>query len=180
MVGLEMYQLSRDAYQKAVTLLPNDADWHYGFADLFCWNAGYNNFLVNSETEAWTECIEQVQQVLNLNPNHEKTKELIEFYGGFEGMIDFNGTQPDYLILTPQPTATVVPTEKPIQATETFTAMASPTAQVTKTEAPEIVIVNTPTSIPAKTETESKMPILFGGAILLLIAVLLVVKFKKA
>jgi hypothetical protein len=105
---------------------------------------------------------------------------LIEYYGGFDGMIDFSGSQPDYLILTPQPTVTVVPPEKPIQPTETLTAMASPTVQVTKTEMPEMANVSTPTSIPAKTEAESKTPIFIGGAILLLIAVILVVKFKKA
>ena len=64
-----MYRLSRDAYQKAITLLPNDADWHFGFAQLLCWNAEWNNFLVDSHTEAWKACVGQIQQVLNLNPN---------------------------------------------------------------------------------------------------------------
>jgi cytochrome c-type biogenesis protein CcmH/NrfG len=32
--GLKMLQLSEEAYQRAVSLLPNDADWHYGYADL--------------------------------------------------------------------------------------------------------------------------------------------------
>jgi len=161
----EGYQLSKEAYEKAIALLPNDADWEN---------------IVGSNREAWIDCVEQVQQVLDLNPNHEMMKEMIEYYGGFDGMIDFSGSQPDYLILTPQPTATVVPTEISIQATATLTAIPSPTIQVTKTENLSSVTTSTPTSMPIRAQTESNMPIFIGGAILLLVTVFLVVKFKKA
>jgi len=32
----ELFNLSSNAYKNAVDLLPNNADWHYGFADLLC------------------------------------------------------------------------------------------------------------------------------------------------
>ncbi len=176
--SVEGYQLSKEAYEKAIALLPNDADWHYGYADLLCWNADWEN-IVGSNTEAWIDCVEQVQQVLNLNPNHEMMKEMIEYYGGFDGMIDFSGSQPDYLILTLQPTAIEVPTEVSVQATATLTAMPTPTVQVTKTETLESVTASTPTSMPIQAQTKSNVPILIGGAILLLVSVFLVVKFKK-
>lgn len=177
--GQEMYQLSKEAYQKAVTLLPNDVDWHYGFADLLCRNAGYNNFLVNSATAAWVECVQQIQQVLNLNPNHESTKEMIEYYGNFDGMIDFSDPQPNYLILTPQPTATVVSTQAPIQPTATLTATASPLIQVTKTKKTQLEITNTPTSTTNLTKTKTNTPILIGSAILLFIVSFIVIRSRK-
>lgn len=33
-VGREMFQLSREAYEKCLTLLPDDSLWHFGCADL--------------------------------------------------------------------------------------------------------------------------------------------------
>jgi hypothetical protein len=35
--GQQMYAWSVEAYQQAVTLLPNDADWHYGYAELLAY-----------------------------------------------------------------------------------------------------------------------------------------------
>lgn len=67
-VGKELYQLSKNAYRKAVSLLPNDADLQYDYADLLCWNAECNNFFVDSEVEAWRECVAQYQQVYDLDP----------------------------------------------------------------------------------------------------------------
>jgi tetratricopeptide (TPR) repeat protein len=32
--GIELYALSKDAYEKCLALLPNDPLWHYGYADL--------------------------------------------------------------------------------------------------------------------------------------------------
>jgi len=179
--GQEMYQLSKDAYQKTVTLLPNDADWHYGFADLLCWNAGYNNFLVDSETKAWIECVERVQQVLDLNPNHEKTKELIEYYGEFDGMIDFSGSQPDYIILTPKPTTASISTEKPneVKVMATATDML-PTAQAIQTPVATMAIAVTSTPVLVQAPNRSSPVTYISGVILLVVVLLIVVKFRKA
>jgi hypothetical protein len=177
----EMYRLSKDAYQKAITLLPNDADWHYGFADLLCENAGYNNFLVNSETEAWIECVEQVQQVLTLNPNHEKTRELIEDYGRLEGMIDFSGPQPDYLILTPKPTTTeLAPTEKSSEFQITATGIEMlPTPQDTKIPAVTMTVAVASTPAPVEASSGSTVVIYLVGVILFVVALFIVVRIRK-
>jgi hypothetical protein len=37
--GLELYELSVEAYETAVALLPEDALWHAGFADLLATHA---------------------------------------------------------------------------------------------------------------------------------------------
>jgi hypothetical protein len=179
--GQEMYRLSKDAYRKAVTLLTHDADWHYGFADLLCWNAGYNNFLVNSDTEAWVECVEQIQQVLDISPNHEKTKEMIEYYGGFDDMIDFSGSQPDYIILTPKPTTVSISTEKPheVKVTSTATGML-PTLQATKTPIASTAVIITSTPALDQTPNRSNVVVYISGVILLVVALITVVKFRKA
>ena len=179
--GQEMYRLSKEAYQKAVTLLPNDADWHYGFADLLCWNAGYNNYLVNSETEAWIECVEQVQQVLRLNPNHELTWDLILRYGEFEGMIDFSGSQADYLILTPKPTTALIPTKKPSESRITATATTMlPTLQATIPPAATITVAITSMPVLVETPNRSNVVIYLGAVILLFATVLMFVRSRKA
>jgi hypothetical protein len=43
--AIERYHLSKEAYEKAIALQPNDADWHYGYADLLCWNADWENIV---------------------------------------------------------------------------------------------------------------------------------------
>lgn len=188
--AMERYRLSKEAYEKATALLPNDVDWQYGFAELLCGNAGWgNDFLVNSNTEAWIACVEQIKRVLDLSPNHARTKKLIEDFR-INRMIDFSGGKPDYLFLTEQPSESPTPTEEPDQATMTPTIKASPTIQETKTETPELTTTNTPmtntlttstpTASPSQVQTEPSMSIFIGGAILLVIAVLLSIKFRKA
>ena len=159
--------------------MPNDADWHYGLAELLCWNAEWNNYLVNSNTEAWVACVEQIQQILDLNPNHEKTKELIEYYLGFDGMIDFSGSQPDYLILTAQPTTTLTPTETSKAPKTTATVLPMSAIQDTRTAPAIISIISTSTPVIVQTPRNSNVLYYFGGLILLFVTVFLVIRFKK-
>jgi tetratricopeptide (TPR) repeat protein len=170
--ALERYQLSKEAYEKAVALLPNDADWHFGFAQLLCWNAEWNNLSLDSNTEAWKACVEQIQQVLSLNPNHAGMKELIENTPELTNMIDFSGTQPDYLILTAQPSVTLNPTA-------TTKAIPSPTVQVTKTAIPTIAVTSTLTPILTQVPKESNTFFYIGALVLLFIVGFIVMRFRK-
>lgn len=181
----ERYKLSKEAYEKAITLLPNDADWHYGFADLLCWDAEWGDFSVNSDMEAWIPCVEQIQQVFEINPNHQKMKELMENYPQLNEMIDFSGPQPNYLILTPKPTTTIsTPTEKPIETPiresgkETRIEM-SPTVQATKAPALTEPVAVLPTPVLVEKTDRSNIVIYIGGVILFVIVVFVVVKVKK-
>lgn len=110
--GERMYQLSQEAYQKAVTLLPNDADWHNGFADLLCWNAEWSSIWewADDSITDWRACFAQVKQILDIDPEHEKANRLLQMYahrmayqsnGAEYVLVDLSGLQPDYLILTP-------------------------------------------------------------------------------
>lgn len=180
--GQKMYQRSKEAYQRAVTLLPKDADWHYGFAGLLCWNAEWNNLLVNSNEEAWRECIEQIKATLDINPSHKQTQELIQFFPELNNMIDFSQSPPNYLILTPKPTNTVLPemTSTPVP-TITPTATSLTLAESTETATP------VPTITPASTKALTSLPesgssnlLLYIGAIaILLIATSVFIKFRQ-
>ena len=184
--GVEIYQLSKNAYRKAVSLLPKDADLQYDYADLLCWNAEWNNFFVDSEVDAWRECVVQYQQVYNLEPEYEELNELLQFVEfrddvEMSSIIDFSGSVPDFLILTPQPTETTTPTEKPTQVVAIATITASPTIEITKTAtATTMVDEVTETPVPEKKREESNSLIYFGGAMLLFVAVFVFIKFKKS
>ena len=164
--GDKMYQLSQEAYRKAVTLLPNDADWHYGYADLLCWNAEWNDRFTKDWSEDiaenWRACFEQLKQTLDINPGHEKANELLQWYaelGGGGGsspikLVDLSGPQPDYLILTPQTpqpsvTFTSTPTSLPRRPTSTSTKITTKTPTATKTRR------RTATTTPTPTDTET-------------------------
>jgi tetratricopeptide (TPR) repeat protein len=179
-VGREMYRLSRDAYQQAVTLLPKDADWHYGFADLLCWNAEWNRFLADSDTEAWQACVEQIKQVFDIDPSHKQMKALIQDSDPvFNEMIDFSGAKPNYIILTPKPTTSPAPTVLP---TKTAVITASSTSQIVETTAATETTALTPTSttIPAQGTDQTTGPVYVVAGMLMLVVVLgIAVKFKK-
>src|SRR5262249_52749242 len=63
--GEELYQLSLDAYQKCLTLLPDDALWHAGFAELLAIHA-YSD---KNSAEA-DRANEEINTALQLAPYH--------------------------------------------------------------------------------------------------------------
>lgn len=107
--GQEMYRLSREAYQKAVALLPKDADWHFGYADLVCWRV---EWLPGAPgiAEDHAECVEQIRETLALKPGHTRTLALLEELSTW-GLVDLSGPEPVFPTLTPQPSATPAPSE---------------------------------------------------------------------
>ncbi|MBN2501287.1 MAG: hypothetical protein JXB38_10960, partial [Anaerolineales bacterium] len=172
--GPELYKRSKKAYQNAVELLPNDADWHYGFADLLCRNAEWHDHSV----EGWMACAGELKQALDVNPAHERANELLQKLDTYqEGRIDrtpfvdLSGTQPDFLILTPQPSSTQETVEVQAVATGTFTP-----SPIIVTETPIANITLTPTqnkeqqiSNPESTSySDAKFPFLYLGVALLL------------
>jgi len=63
--GEELYQLSVDAYQKCLALLPNDAVWHAGFAELLAIHADFNKKSADAD-----RANEEINTALQLAPNH--------------------------------------------------------------------------------------------------------------
>lgn len=99
-----LFDLSREAYQKAVKILPDDEDWQYGFAELLCKRA-----MGHDHKENWIACIKPLKRCLDIDPNHEAGNDLIEWIHYQQDsnsvnmrIVELSEPEPDYLILTPQ------------------------------------------------------------------------------
>ena len=138
--GIDLYQLSVEAYEQAVTLLPEDALWHAGFADLLSTYAYWAGFDQDTTEEA-VRALGEIRLALELAPQDPKVLEIAEnisfsFPDGmrFEtGSYDF-----PWLTATPlrptssfttEPTETEAahtPTPEPIEATESNSQTGQP------------------------------------------------------
>ncbi|GEM_PF-648033 len=172
----ELYNLSVEAYTNAVTLLPDDADWHYHFANLLC-----NRAMHASEDtfEIWYPCAEQLNLGLQINPEDEWAHDLLGWFShGWapSKFIRTDGSAVDFVILTPgvtfptdTPTRTRVPaltvwqpnTPTPgepgsaYQIPQQWWADADPTAENTPTTSPSPEPQSTPTHPSAATATST-------------------------
>lgn len=105
----ELFNKSFDAYKKAIAFLPNDPDWHYGFADLVCAYSQQNFDLEDEKTlEFWTVCLTEIKKSLELDPDHQEANNLLdgieyiqEVYDFSRQLVDLSGSSPDFLLLTP-------------------------------------------------------------------------------
>lgn len=167
----EIYTLSYKAFQRALELMPDNADWQFGLAKLFCGQ-------LNSGLEFYISCAQQLKLALDINPYHEGANGLMirldDMYknGGLSmPLFDLSGPQPDFVILTPQPTSTPTATATDIPA--------SPTPLPTAASIPS----STPTQ-QASQSVESGSGfvwvIFLGGALLLAGVVIVVLGRRKA
>lgn len=168
--SLEMFMLSKEAYEKATSLLPNDADWHYGFAELLCWNAEWNNFLINSDIGAWQECAEELKLAITINPSHQEANELLQYLGQISMVELTNPQQPNFLILTAQP---VTFTPSPIQVLTTNTDIPFTPTMIPTKQNQENPIVENPTAL------QSNKKIVLVSFILLVFILGIVIYFRK-
>lgn len=145
--GQELYRLSVEAYEKAVTLLPNDGLWHAGFADLLAIHAYYVSWEGEDATAEALRSMQEIDIALGLAPNDPKVKEIAEkIYFFFPDAVDLLESGYDFLWLTATPLPpppTVVPASEPTRTPEaTSTAPAADTAVPTREAAPN------PTAVP--------------------------------
>jgi tetratricopeptide (TPR) repeat protein len=126
--GLELYQLSEEAYQHALQLLPDDALWHAGYADLLWWN--WRRYYFNDSEEGWDDLfrgLEEIHTAYQLDPDLPYIQDSLSYWTYFpkgaikkvDGEFVFCWlTQTPTLIVTqaPQATATqeIFPTETPV------------------------------------------------------------------
>jgi hypothetical protein len=73
--GLEMLQLSREAYQNCLVILPKDSLWHYGYAELL-WRSYYWQTQINQNPLA--EILLELKTSLDLDPNNQQAKDLLQ------------------------------------------------------------------------------------------------------
>jgi hypothetical protein len=175
----EIYRLSVEAYEKSLDLLPDDALWHAGYADLLGWYGYYAGWEGYDTLPQKLEALEEIKLALELAPGNEQVKQIADVLSFYmdEGMV-WNGSEYDFpwLTATPKPTVTeIIPVEP------------NPTMELVITETPvQAVSPVSPTATdqaakPAET-TEPEKPkrtLPFCGSALLLPAGLLLVALRK-
>jgi len=124
--GLELYPLSLEAYQKAIALLPNDADNYSDYADLL-----YNHYYgtqasgVQTDRSEITLSLQALQHALEIDPNNEKASAVLgEIQKTLPGAIEAQGGKYNFLWLS------VTPTIDTSLATQTSTATATLTPTI--------------------------------------------------
>jgi hypothetical protein len=150
--GDELWKLSVDAYEKCLSLSPNDAQWHAGFAELL-WARAYWDSWIDGEwsdpTPETFRALEEIRIALRLAPNDSVVQDIARAMSGYmpEGMIQ-NGDHYDF------PWLTQTPTLRPPTPTDFPSLTPSAPAQT------EIVSVAqaTSTPLPAATDTPSVTP----------------------
>jgi len=167
--GDELYQLSIDAYEKALTLKPDDALWHAGLADLLAVHAYYEDFAYAEATLDKLRAMQEINRALELAPNDPKVKEIAEkIYFLFIDAVE--QTEDGYIFfwLTATPELPV-PTLSALEPTSTPPATTPPLATAT--------VVPEKEAIPTSTPTTAKNPLC--GSVLFIPLVLIVVAVRK-
>jgi tetratricopeptide (TPR) repeat protein len=146
--GQELYKLSVEAYEKCLSLKPDDAQWHAGFADLLA-NRYYWDRWMSGPTDETFRALNEIHTALRLAPNDPIVREIAQNITYLiEGGITQNGDDFDFPWLTQTPTAPppATPTTAPVDES-TATPLSSPVATDTLQANPTQV---SPTSAPQK------------------------------
>jgi hypothetical protein len=147
--GLSLYMESAAAYEHAVTRLPEDALWHFGFAELL-WNHYVFHVYIPYEHDQseLLRAVGELKASLDLDPDEPRALELAQEVAWLrDGLIDLESDRIDYPLLTATP---VYPTREPTLAIIEVTGIPDPTftplPPPTNTLAPALV---EPTQTPA-------------------------------
>ena len=130
--GGQIYPLSIEAYENAVRLLPDDALWHAGFADLLAIHAYYSQWEGGDFAPEALRSMQEIDIALGLAPKDPKVNEIAEkIYWFFPGGVELLEIGYDFLWLTATPiieTPTDVPPSPPetLQATPELVSTSTP------------------------------------------------------
>jgi hypothetical protein len=117
--GRTLVDLSMDAYQECLELLPKDALWHYGYADLL-WSTYYRDvrFADNADTEGLLpRTLSELQAALALDPDNPQAIDLLKWIeSDVPGAVAIEGTSYTFLALTATP---LLPTPYPMPESAT-------------------------------------------------------------
>lgn len=160
--GREMFELSKSAYEKCLSLLPNDSLWHYGYADLL-WPHYYFDIYTAGKVDTdgiLSVVLTELQTALELDPNNHLARDLL---------LEINVSIPEamsiawgeYIFLgltaTPiPPTPYLPPSATPLPTSEVVTPTQQPAATPTES-APQPT-----TKIPSCCGSAFLLPALFG------------------
>ena len=173
--GQELYQLSVEAYEKCLSLKPDDAQWHAGFAELLANHATWDAWMGNATSEVM-RALKEIHTALDLAPNDPVVREIAlnMTYLIPDGIIRNEAQEFDLPWLTQTPTALPpTPTMIPIES-----STASPLPVATDTPQVEPTRANT-TEPPPTPAPQRSSPICGSAAFLPLMAMLWFVWKKR-
>jgi hypothetical protein len=143
--GPELYELSKQAYEKSIALLPDDALWHAGFAELYLIHYNLTQWVNPSDKSDLVRALDLLKRALEIEPTTPKALEMLEniSYSDPE-YVRLEGDQFIFLYLTATPVPpTELPSETPAPSATpvdtvmpTATPVASPTATMRPTATP--------------------------------------------
>lgn len=161
--GVELYRLSKEAYERCLALLPDDPLWHYGYAELL-WARYY--FGVHSSSHVDTEgllpaALNSLQTALTLNPNLQEAKDLLTFISYQVPDVVQKNDDGSFTMLG----LTATPIPPTAWLTPTFVSTSVP-----PTSTPELSASSTSTAVPPEEPATSNplcgsaaiFPLLFG------------------
>lgn len=185
--GMELFELSKEAYQNAITLLPDDALWHAGYAELLFDNYYWVEYS-KSEKPGLLLALQELSKAVQLKPNEPFILDLVqEIELALPGAITAENGQVLFQWLTATPTfvpsltETASPTLPPTAThTASSTAMAIPATQTSVPELPAAseVVQTTPTTVQPSASAKTLFPFC-SGILVLPLAVILFSRRRK-
>jgi len=129
--GVFLHEQSIAAYQEALDLLPDDALWHAGYADLLMWHSVWGSGFTADSRAEFLEGLYQLYLAYQLDPDHEYIQQRLR-YSFYGDVVQEENGEFDFLWLTQTPTLAAV------EPQETAAPQADPTAisQITFTPQP--------------------------------------------
>lgn len=163
--GMQGYQLSLAAYQKAVTLLPKDSLWHTGFADLLYQHAYFTQFSnTGMDYTELARAVSELKSAVEIDPKNQMAFDLLsQIAGNFPEALQMGANGYNYLVLTATPVVTLpaqpsaTPTITPVPPEPTSTEI-SPSAPTTTPQDTAISLADTPTPQPVAPTSQPAAP----------------------
>lgn len=132
--GQELYKSSVEAYERCLSLKPDDAQWHAGFADLLASRSYWDSWM--GTTPETFRSLNEIHTALQLAPDDPVVREIaLNITYMIPGGITQNENDFDFPWLTQTPTA--LPSTPTVDATATSIIPATDTPQSSPTPTPE-------------------------------------------
>jgi hypothetical protein len=164
--GGKLVELSKAAYEKCLTLLPKDALWHYGYADLL-WSQYYWETRISPRGDTQgllPRALAELQTVLALDPDNGLAQDLLlEISLAVDGAVELSGDKYVFLALTATPLPPTPYGNPPTEVNATATA----------------ALVTAPTIRPATPEPYARNPLCGAGASALLLPAAALVLIRR-
>ena len=138
--GPVMYLASEAAYERCIELLPDDALWHAGYAELYLIHYNLTQWQYPTDKSDLLHALDLLKRALEINPKTPKALEMLEEISYFEtDYVQKSGDQFIFLYLTATPVLpTTFPTDTPALPSAT---PPPPTAFSTRTPVPSATIM---------------------------------------